>query len=145
MVLVPGPTLRRQDEARALTRDEAMKLYRSQFDASVIDSIRDAVFKRLSALTCDVKRAILHETVDTPATFADQFNLAAGTPFALSHGFRQLSLTRPSMWSSESSKILYCGASTRPGNGVPLVLVGAELAAKAARTRLLQIDDMEAM
>lgn len=52
-----------------------------------------------------------------------------------SHGFAQLSLTRPGPASSGLPNVFYCGASTRPGNGVPLVLIGAkQVAEKAIRT-----------
>ena len=33
---------------------------------------------------------------------------------------------------NKENNVLYCGASTRPGNGVPLVLIGAEQVAKKA-------------
>jgi len=49
-----------------------------------------------------------------------------------SHGFAQLSLARPGPESSGLPNVLYCGASTRPGNGVPLVLIGAKQVAKKA-------------
>jgi phytoene desaturase (3,4-didehydrolycopene-forming) len=60
--------------------------------------------------------------------------------FFKSHGFAQLSLTRPGPASSGLSNVLYCGASTRPGNGVPLVLIGAkQVAEKAVRSLNTQI------
>ncbi len=46
-----------------------------------------------------------------------------------SHGFSQLSVTRPPQQSSQKN-LLFVGASTRPGNGVPLVLLGAKAVAK---------------
>ena len=52
--------------------------------------------------------------------------------FAKSHGFAQLSLTRPGPRSSGVPNVLFCGASTRPGNGVPLVLIGAKQVAAEA-------------
>lgn len=52
-----------------------------------------------------------------------------------SHGFAQLSLTRPGPESTGFPNVLYCGAGTRPGNGVPLVLIGAkQVAEKAMRS-----------
>ena len=81
--------------------------------------------------------------MDTPATWADQFHVGAGTPFALSHGFAQLSLTRPGAGYSKekSSNLLYCGASSRPGNGVPLVLIGAKQVAEKAISMLRQDEE----
>ena len=47
-----------------------------------------------------------------------------------SHGFGQLSLTRPGHRSNDADNVFFVGASTRPGNGVPLVLIGAKQLAK---------------
>ena len=49
-----------------------------------------------------------------------------------SHGFAQLSVMRPSHYCRENGKVLFCGASTRPGNGVPLVLIGAKQVSEKA-------------
>ena len=56
--------------------------------------------------------------------------------FKQSHGFGQLSITRPSSEPPNKEKLLYVGASTRPGNGVPLVLMGAKLVANKAISKL---------
>jgi hypothetical protein len=53
-----------------------------------------------------------------------------------SHGFEQLSLTRPGQQSKEDDNILFVGASTRPGNGVPLVLLGSKQVAKKAISKI---------
>ena len=139
LVLVPCQTLQRNEKYASLPRKEAIRKYRDQFNESYIDHARQAVFKRMSAVESlrDLSTQILDEVVDTPATYADQYNCGAGTPFALSHGFAQLSVTRPSPASSTRlSNVLFCGASTRPGNGVPLVMIGAKLIAEKALSKL---------
>jgi phytoene desaturase (3,4-didehydrolycopene-forming) len=85
MVLVPCRTLLRDAECRDLPRDEAMERYRQQFSEDVIERARQAVLDRLAAIETlkDLEECILDEVVDTPATWADKYNLAAGTPFAL--------------------------------------------------------------
>lgn len=135
MVLVPCPTLKRKEDFAGLSRDDAIEKYKEQFNEELISKLRDAVLDRFAAIESlvDLRENILDEVVDTPATFADQYHVAAGTPFALSHGFGQLSLTRPgAKYLLESPNILYCGASSRPGNGVPLVLIGSRMVAKKA-------------
>jgi phytoene dehydrogenase-like protein len=138
MVLVPCKTLQRQEGCASLTREEALLRYKEQFDENFIDRVREAVLLRLSVVESlkDCRSWILDEVVDTPATYAEQYNVGAGTPFALSHGLAQLSLTRPGPESSGLSNVFFCGASTRPGNGVPLVLIGAKLVAEKALLRL---------
>lgn len=138
LVLVPCQTLKRNPDWASLPRDEAIMRYKRQFDTTVVLKARDAVLQRLSAIESlkGLEKHIIDEIVDTPGTYADQYNVAAGTPFALSHGFGQLSLTRPGAKSSSLPNTFFVGASSRPGNGVPLVLIGAKLAAEKVLKRL---------
>jgi phytoene desaturase (3,4-didehydrolycopene-forming) len=140
LVLVPCQTLKRNADWASLPRDEAIRQYKQQFDDEVISRSRQAVLKRLAAIELleNLEQHIIQETVDTPGTYADQYNVAAGTPFALSHGFGQLSLTRPGAQSSLPNT-LFVGASSRPGNGVPLVLIGAKQAAEKALKKLASL------
>lgn len=85
MVLVPCRTLLRDDDCARLSRDEAMGIYKEQFSEKVVSDVRTAVLKRMAAVGSlqDLEQHIVHEVVDTPATWADQYHLAAGTPFGL--------------------------------------------------------------
>jgi phytoene desaturase (3,4-didehydrolycopene-forming) len=85
MVLVPCRTLQRDPECARLSRREAMERYKEQFSEEMVAKARQAVFQRLAAIESlgDLESHILEEVVDTPATWADQFHLAAGSPFAL--------------------------------------------------------------
>jgi phytoene desaturase (3,4-didehydrolycopene-forming) len=137
MILVPCPTLQRNKTFSSLPRNEAFVKYKNeQFPDELIDRVRTAVLHRLGVLSTlsHLQDYILHEVVETPVNYADQYNVGAGTPFGLSHGLQQLSIFRPpSMFdrsdSQVSNSIFFCGASTRPGNGVPLVLTSAKLVA----------------
>jgi len=133
-VLVPCETLTRKPEYASLPRNKAIRSYKAQFDEAYIDRVREAVLERMAVTESlsQIRSHILDEVVDTPATYADAYNCAAGTPFGLSHGLAQLSLSRPGPRSSRYSNVLMVGASSRPGNGVPLVLIGAKQAAKIA-------------
>lgn len=121
-------------ECSSLPKDEAIQKYKAQITDAYVDRVRDAVLRRMAVTESlsEIRSHIVDEVVDTPASYADSYNLAGGTPFALSHGFSQLSLTRPGPASSSLSNVVMVGASSRPGNGVPLVLVGAKQAAKVA-------------
>jgi phytoene desaturase (3,4-didehydrolycopene-forming) len=156
LVLVPCQTLARNEQLASLPRDEAIEAYRQQFTDEYIATVRTAVVQRMKVIISDINSVILHEVVDTPATYADMYNVGAGTPFGLSHGLGQLSVFRPTGRSSNSPRlptftkgndddttILYCGASTRPGNGVPLVLVGAKQVAVKALQRIKRRKDIE--
>ncbi|KAL3810447.1 hypothetical protein ACHAXA_010377 [Cyclostephanos tholiformis] len=139
MVLVPCPPLRREGRLASLPRSEAIDEYKCQFDADFIDDVRDAVFQRLAVLKGleNIRDSILNEVVDTPGTYADYYNVGAGVPFGLqSHGLGQLSLTRPGSECKTHENVLFVGASSRPGNGVPLVLIGSRQVAKKAVDKL---------
>ncbi|GKY91773.1 hypothetical protein MPSEU_000149000 [Mayamaea pseudoterrestris] len=141
MILVPTKTLKRLPESRNLSRGETIESYKRQMDPGVIQTIRSAVLQRLAATVSlpDLETHILDEVVDTPATYADLYNLAAGTPFGLSHGFGQLSLRRPGPNFLRTPNVIAVGASSRPGNGVPLVMVGAKTASRLAIEKLKQM------
>lgn len=85
MVLVPCKTLLRDETCAKLPRDEAMKLYKKQFSDEFVSATRQAVLDRMKCIPSleDLDKHIVDEVVDTPATWAEQFHLAAGTPFAL--------------------------------------------------------------
>lgn len=55
---------------------------------------------------------------------------------SVSHGFSQLSLARTGVKTPMHENVLYGGASSGPGNGVPLVLIGAKAVAKKAMNKL---------
>lgn len=58
-----------------------------------------------------------------------RYGIEHGAVFGLSHGLSQLALFRPAVKDSKVQGLYFTGASTRPGNGVPLVMIGAQLTA----------------
>lgn len=84
-ILVPCQTLTHRAELRRAGKIDSMKVYRRQFDSEHVSTVREAVLTRLSVVkgVGNLKDAILHESIDTPATYAEKYNLAAGTPFGL--------------------------------------------------------------
>lgn len=138
MVLVPCCTLQRNKDLAHVGREISISGYKKQFDDSFISKVRSRVLHRLAVVDGlqNLENHIVDEVIDTPAQYANDYNLAAGTPFGLSHGFGQLSITRPDHQSSVLDNLLYVGASSKPGNGVPLVLIGAKQVANKAIHKL---------
>lgn len=66
--------------------------------------------------------------VVTPADWADA-GMAAGTPFAAAHTFRQTGPFRPGNLHPSLSNVVFVGSGTQPGVGVPMVLISGKLAA----------------
>eukprot|EP00635_Sarcinochrysidales_sp_CCMP3193_P014108 CAMPEP_0118897366 /NCGR_PEP_ID=MMETSP1166-20130328/4793_1 /TAXON_ID=1104430 /ORGANISM="Chrysoreinhardia sp, Strain CCMP3193" /LENGTH=566 /DNA_ID=CAMNT_0006836435 /DNA_START=75 /DNA_END=1772 /DNA_ORIENTATION=+ len=115
MVLVPSPPLaddEKHDPARAA-------------------AVRAAVLDRLEKLCgWPLEPHITHERLVPPDEWRTRFGLRRGAVFGFSHGLDQLALFRPARKSSNVDGLAFVGASTRPGNGVPLVLTSAALCAK---------------
>jgi phytoene desaturase len=67
------------------------------------------------------------EHVVTPRDW-ERMGMAAGTPFAVAHTFSQTGPFRPGNLYGEN--VVFTGSSTRPGVGVPMVLISGQLAAE---------------
>ena len=78
-----------------------------------------------------VGEATVASEVVTPADWARQ-GMAAGTPFAASHHFRQTGPIRPANVAPKVRGVVFAGSSTTPGVGVPMVLISGKLAAERA-------------
>lgn len=75
------------------------------------------------------------EQLVTPADWAVQ-GLASGTPFSLSHLFRQTGPFRPRNAPRNVPGLFFAGAGTTPGVGVPMVMISGRLAAERTVTFL---------
>jgi phytoene desaturase len=71
--------------------------------------------------------AIETEHIVTPRDW-ERLGMAEGTPFGVAHTFTQTGPFRPGNRFGEN--IVFSGSSTRPGVGVPMVLVSGQLAAE---------------
>jgi phytoene desaturase len=73
--------------------------------------------------------AIECEHLVTPVDWRAQ-GLAAGTPFGAAHTFGQTGPFRPATLDRRVENLVFTGANTQPGVGVPMVLLSGELAAQ---------------
>lgn len=90
--------------------------------------LREAAFARLAAeVGFDPSRVAAIRSY-TPHDWANDLNLDRGAAFGLSHDFWQSAYFRPSNRSRTHPNVTFVGASTTPGNGLPMVLISAELA-----------------
>jgi phytoene desaturase len=78
----------------------------------------------------NIRRHIVYEKVKTPLDWLTDYNLEEGAAFGIGHGIFQVGYFRPPMVSKTIRNVYFVGASTRPGTGVPLVTIGAKLAAE---------------
>jgi len=66
----------------------------------------------------------------SPGDWQKEYNLHRGAAFGLAHGLFQAGYFRPDNRSKRVPNLYFVGASTRPGTGVPLVMIGARLVAE---------------
>lgn len=89
---------------------------------------RATVLKRLAEQgVTDLEAHLKFEISYTPQTWADQYNLAKGAAFSLSHTFFQVGYLRPQNRHSQYNNLYFAGGSTHPGTGLPIVLLSAKL------------------
>lgn len=132
MVLLPVANLQEQQAAA-----KAAGRPLPDVDAMVVAG-REAVLRRWVAdgvADADVASSIVSEFVITPQEWRDRYNIAHGAVFGLAHGLTQLACFRPPThtglpgWpeTPTTEGLYFVGASTRPGNGVPLVMMGVKV------------------
>jgi phytoene desaturase len=94
-------------------------------------AFKETIFRKLeSGALPDLRSHLVFERTYTPREFASDYNLMNGSAFGLSHGFRQVGYLRPSNKARDIDNLYFVGASTVPGGGVPMVLIGSRLTAE---------------
>ena len=90
---------------------------------------REAVIRRMKeAGLTDIEEHIKFEVCFMPKTFESYCNVTNGSVFgSLSHTIFQMGYFRPHNRHNKYKNLYFTGGSTHPGNGVPLVLLGAQL------------------
>ena len=77
----------------------------------------------------DLEEIIEYESMYTHEEFKHDYNAFGGTALGLAHTLKQ-TLMRPNNKSKKVKNLLYVGAGTNPGIGMPICLISSELAYK---------------
>lgn len=89
---------------------------------------RNRILDRLQEVGMgDIRQRIVFERTYTPDDFVSDYNVVNGSAFGLSHTFRQVGYMRPANKARDLENVYFVGASTVPGGGVPMVLIGSRL------------------
>jgi phytoene desaturase len=89
---------------------------------------RAAVLRRLAAVgAADLDRHVTVEITYMPRDWRNQYNLARGAAFSLSHNVLQVGYLRPHNRHRRYGNLYFVGGSTHPGSGLPMVLLSARL------------------
>lgn len=96
---------------------------------ALTNQARKTVLDKLAHMgMTDLADHIKFEVTFTPRDWRDLYNLDKGSAFGLSHNFMQVGYLRPHNRHKKYKNLYFCGASTHPGTGLPIVLLSARLA-----------------
>jgi len=113
-VLVPVPELSKYEK----WTEQTMQAYRQK----IIRLLKEkTIFK-------NIDEHIVSETLITPKDFSERFNAYNGATFGLKPTLKQSNYYRPHNKFSAAENLYFCGSSTHPGAGVPIVMQSAKLA-----------------
>jgi phytoene desaturase len=90
----------------------------------IVDSIIDDFSERIHQ---NIRPDIVSRTVYTPEDWQNKFNLYKGSGLGLSHKMMQIGAFRPANVDEKFENIFYVGASTVPGAGLPMAIIGSSL------------------
>lgn len=128
-VLVPVPPLPTMTTTKVETKYDLAALRKAVLDK--LQEMEDEAATRTGKSAVTIVDSIVAESVREPADWKSEFNLFRGSAFGLAHSLDQLSVLRARLRHPNLKNLYRVGASTRPGNGVPLVMIGARLTSEA--------------
>lgn len=92
------------------------------------EEITDSILKDLSErIDFDLIGNRLSQTIYTPHEWEKMFDLHRGSGLGLGHNMGQMGYLRPSNRDEKFGNLYYTGASTTPGTGLPMVVIGSKL------------------
>jgi phytoene desaturase len=117
------------DALMVLVPTGCMDPARPQDWVALQERARQNVLDRLAQVgVTGIDRDRVFETTLMPPDYRDIWNLSRGAAFGLSHNVLQVGYLRPHNRHPIYGNVYFCGASTHPGTGVPIVLISARLA-----------------
>jgi len=93
------------------------------------EASRDIKARVLARIGLDPAR-ILTEEVWTPLEWQRRFGLYDGSAFGAAHTLFQVGPFRAQNYSKEIGGLYHAGASTTPGTGMPMVVLGGKMTAE---------------
>ncbi|NCC98086.1 MAG: phytoene desaturase [Bacteroidia bacterium] len=91
---------------------------------AMVDSIIDDFSQRIKQ---DISKDIVFQIAYTPEDWQNQFNIYKGACLGLSHSMLQIGAFRPKNYDEQFKNTFYVGASTIPGAGLPMAVIGSKL------------------
>jgi phytoene desaturase len=93
--------------------------------------LRERILDSLAHLGIpDARSRIVAERMVGPDDWCELYNLRRGSTFGIAHDLLQVGVFRPANRHRTLRNLYFVGASTQPGGGVPMVVLGARLVAE---------------
>jgi phytoene desaturase len=97
-------------------------------DWSDKEELAETIIKDLSARTgFDIPGNTVLRITLAQDDWGKMLNLYRGSGLGLAHGMNQVGAFRPQNKDKKLSNVYYVGASTVPGTGLPMVIIGSKL------------------
>jgi phytoene desaturase len=97
-------------------------------DWSDREQLADTILKDMSErIGYDLIANRITQTIYAPDDWEANFSLYRGSGLGLAHGLNQVAALRPKNKDEEFNNLYYVGASTVPGTGLPIVVIGSKL------------------
>jgi phytoene desaturase len=92
------------------------------------EELAETILKDMSSrINFDLIKNRMTQTIYAPDDWQRMFGLYNGSGLGLAHGLNQVAALRPKNKDEEFSNLYYVGASTIPGTGLPIVVIGSKL------------------
>ncbi|MFC8303226.1 phytoene desaturase family protein [Specibacter sp. NPDC057265] len=100
-----------------------------------VEKVADAAIAQLAQWTNtpDLAERIVVRRSYGPGDFAEDFNAWQGSALGLAHTLGQSAFLRPGNSNAKVAGLFYAGSSVRPGIGVPMCMISAEIVLKLVR------------
>lgn len=103
--------------------------------SELVERVADAAIDQVAAWAGipNLRSRIRIRRTIGPADFVDDVNAFRGSALGPAHTLGQSAFFRPGIRNSKVSGLFYAGSSVRPGIGIPMCMISAELVLKAVR------------
>lgn len=97
-----------------------------------IQQIKESILNKIKTLTgYDIKDKIVCENIMTPEDIESQTGSIGGSIYGISSNNRKAAFLRQPNRSKHYKGLYFCGGSSHPGGGIPLVILSGKLAAES--------------
>ncbi|MDQ6933296.1 MAG: phytoene desaturase family protein [Candidatus Eremiobacteraeota bacterium] len=88
------------------------------------------VLQRVESYAGDLQPHLVYRNARGPREFEKDFNVMYGAAFGPDHTLDQMGFLRPPIAHPRLRNVVFAGSGTRPGSGVPMVMISGRLAAE---------------